>query len=106
MARRTLLVTHFIAVCVYIKLWMLGKKKKKKKERITFFLSVSLELPAIRGGENTCSGTQVTDDVASGIIFVSQLLCLKKKKKVCSDIMKTNPPTQTSEGSADRKLTR
>lgn len=83
-----------------------GKKKKKKKERITFFLSVSLELPAIRGGENTCSGTQVTDDVASGIIFVSQLLCLKKKKKVCSDIMKTNPPTQTSEGSADRKLTR
>lgn len=75
-------------------------KKKKKKERITFFLSVSLELPAIRGGENTCSGTQVTDDVASGIIFVSQLL------KVCSDIMKTNPPTQTSEGSADRKLTR
>lgn len=56
-------------------------KKKKKKERITFFLSVSLELPAIRGGENTCSGTQVTDDVASGIIFVSQLLCFKKKKK-------------------------
>lgn len=80
MARRTLLVTHFIAVCVYIKLWML-EKKKKKKERITFFLSVSLELPAIRGGENTCSGTQVTDDVASGIIFVSQLLCFKKKKK-------------------------
>lgn len=79
MARRTLLVTHFIAVCVYIKLWML--EKKKKKERITFFLSVSLELPAIRGGENTCSGTQVTDDVASGIIFVSQLLCFKKKKK-------------------------
>lgn len=103
MARRTLLVTHFIAVCVYIKLWML-EKKKKKKERITFFLSVSLELPAIRGGENTCSGTQVTDDVASGIIFVC-LNCFVLKK-VCSDIMKTNPPTQTSEGSADRKLTR
>lgn len=70
MARRTLLVTHtlYSRMCLH-KVMDVGKKKEK--ERITFFLSVSLELPdAIRGGENTCSGTQVTDDVASGIIFV------------------------------------